>query len=96
MRVEFSDEAKHDLDEIAAFIARDSIEAADRWVDRLVDRALAIARAPRSGRVVPEFGDPLTRQVLVRSYRIIYRIEPKRVLVLTIVEGHRRLRRRGP
>lgn len=90
MRVEFSDEARRDLEEIAAFIARDNPLAAERWVDRLTDRALEIAAAPHAGRVVPEFRDPLVRQVLVRSYRIVYRVEPRRVLVLTILEGHRR------
>jgi plasmid stabilization system protein ParE len=91
VRVEFSDEAKRDLEAIAAFIARDSPLAAERWVDRLADRALKLAVAPHAGRVVPEFKDPLVRQVLVRTYRIIYRVEPHRVLVLTVVEGHRRL-----
>jgi addiction module RelE/StbE family toxin len=92
MRVEFSDEAKKDLEQIAAFIARDDEDAALRSVDRLVDRALELARAPRSGRVVPELGEPDLRQVLVRSYRIVYRVEPQRIVVLTIIEGHRRLR----
>lgn len=93
MRVDVADEAKRDLEEIAAFIARDDEDAALRWVDRLVNRALDLARAPRSGRVVPELGESDIRQVLVRPYRIVYRIEPQRVLVLTMIEGHRRLRR---
>jgi hypothetical protein len=42
--------------------------------------------------VVPEVGDPDIREVFLRTYRIIYRIEPDRILVLTIFEGHRRLR----
>jgi hypothetical protein len=36
--------------------------------------------------------DPDVREVFLRTYRIIYRIEPARILVLTIFEGHRRLR----
>jgi mRNA-degrading endonuclease RelE of RelBE toxin-antitoxin system len=41
---------------------------------------------------VPEVGDPKIREVLVGGYRVIYRLEQKRLLVLTVIEGHRRLR----
>ena len=43
---------------------------------------------------MPEIGDRTIREVLLKSYRIIYRVEPKRIIVLTVVEGHRKLR--GP
>jgi toxin ParE1/3/4 len=94
VHVEFSPEALSDLEEIAVFIARDSPSPAERWVDRLVDRAVAAGLAPRAGRVVPELQDSTVREVLLANYRIIYRVEARRVLVLTIIEGHRRLRRR--
>jgi addiction module RelE/StbE family toxin len=94
MRVEFSPEAESDLDEIAAYIAADDPDAALAWVDKLVDRALRIANAPRAGRVVAELADPSVREVILGNYRIVYGVERQRVLVLTIIEGHRRLPRR--
>jgi toxin ParE1/3/4 len=93
LRVELSPQALLDLEDIADYIARDNPSAALRWVDRLVARAQRLGAVPRSGRVVPEIGDSDVREVLLRSYRIIYRIEARRVLVLTVIEGHRRLRR---
>jgi toxin ParE1/3/4 len=92
VKVELAPEAEADLEAIALFIARDDPVAAVAWVDRLVERAHAIAKAPRAGRVVPEVGDPAIREVFLKSYRIIYRTEAHRILVLTILEGHRRLR----
>jgi toxin ParE1/3/4 len=92
VKARFSPEALADLEEIGDFIARDDPAAASRWIERLVARAEQAARAPRSGRIVPEVRDPEVREVFVRSYRIIYRIERHRVLILTIIEGHRRLR----
>lgn len=93
MRAEFSRQAEADLDEIAGFIARDSVDAALAWIDRLVDHANEAAAAPHAGRVVKEYADPKVREVLLKSYRIIYRVESKRIVVLTIIEGHRRLAR---
>jgi toxin ParE1/3/4 len=91
VRVEFSAEAQADLEEIGAFIAQDSAAAAEAWIDRLVDRALAAGHAPLAGRIVPELGDPAIREVRLKTYRIIYRVEARRMVVLTILEGHRRL-----
>ena len=46
---------------------------------------------PRAGRVVPERSDETLREVFVRTYRIIYRLRAKGILILTVFEGHRRL-----
>lgn len=93
LRVELSPQALLDLEGIADFIARDDLDTALSWVDRLIDRAQRVGAVPRSGRVVPEVGDPDIREVLLRTYRIVYRIEPRRILVLTVIEGHRQLQR---
>ena len=39
------------------------------------------------GRIVPELGDPSIRERFVYSFRLIYRIERRRVLILAIVHG---------
>ena len=41
--------------------------------------------------MVPEFDDPSTRELLVRSYRMIYRVESDRVFVLGLIHGARDL-----
>src|SRR2546430_2489553 len=96
MRTEFSPQALADLDAIALYIARDDPEAALAWVDKLVDRAERAARPPRGARIVPEWGDPDIREVFLKTYRIIYRIEAARILVLTVFEGHHLLRQPSP
>lgn len=92
MKADFSPTAVADLEEIALHIGRDNPHAAEAWVDKLVDRAENAAHQPRAGRVVPEVGSPDVREVFLRTYRIVYQIELDRILVLTILEGHRRLR----
>jgi addiction module RelE/StbE family toxin len=94
VRVELSPEAQYDLEAIADYIAADDPRAAEAWVEKLVERARLAAAHPRAGRVVPEWGDADVREVLLRTYRIIYRVEPKRILVLRVIEGRARLRPR--
>lgn len=47
---------------------------------------------PFGGRVVPELARNDLREVFLRSYRIVYRVCGDDTRVLTIFEGHRRLR----
>jgi plasmid stabilization system protein ParE len=50
-----------------------------------------LAGHPRSGRVVPELGQDLVREVLLGSYRIIYRLLDDEVQIITIHHGARLL-----
>ena len=37
-----------------------------------------LAQFPELGRIVPEFGDTHIREIVVRSYRVIYRVDHAR------------------
>ena len=91
MRLRWTQRARRDLLAIGRYIARDDPVAARRWVDRLRARARAAARRPLAGRVVPEFERTDLREVLLGNYRVVYRVRPKEVHVLTVFEGHRLL-----
>lgn len=39
--------------------------------------------------MVPELNREDIREVLLRSYRIVYRVRPDGIVVLTVFEGHR-------
>ena len=88
MKVSWSVRAETQLVEIEDYIAIDDPVAAERLVERIRDRVRRVARMPRSGRVVPELSRDDIREVLVGRYRIVYRLEPKALLVLTVFEGH--------
>ena len=93
MSVTWSREAGENLVDIEEFIARDSVERAIRFVDALIDHAEAIlSDNPRSGRTVPEIGNPDIRELIYRGYRIVYRVNGDRIAILTVFEGHRLLR----
>jgi toxin ParE1/3/4 len=90
MRVVWSPLAIERAAEAAAYIAKDSPAAARRWVDDLFAAVATLASLPERGRRVPEFPRPDVREILFGSYRVVYRIEARRVAVLTV----RHLRRR--
>jgi plasmid stabilization system protein ParE len=93
MRLAWSRESSENLADIEEFIAKDSLERAIRFIDALIDHAETIlADNPRSGRVVPEIGNPDTRELIYRGYRIVYRLKGDVLEILTVFEGHRLLR----
>jgi len=87
----WSPEAVEDVESIASYIERDSPWYAKAVVSRIVETAETLADFPEMGRMVPEIGDPLIRERLVYSYRIIYRLEPQRVLIAAVIHGRRLL-----
>ena len=84
-------QSQDDLREIVTFIPRDSPEQARAFGNLLVDKALALGLQPEMGRVVPEQDDPAVREIVVRSYRIIYEVvhEPTAVFILRFWHGAR-------
>ena len=92
MTVIWSAEALENLSEIEKFIGRNSPDKAESFVDYLVERGESIARNPRIGRITPEISHPDIRELIVKKYRIVYRVQEKRIEILTVFEGHKLLR----
>ena len=91
MKVIWSPLALESADEIADYIAEDDAKAARMF---LIDIFGAVARLetfPNSGRVVPEVKRPNIREIIFGNYRVIYRVERKRVSILTVRHGKQRL-----
>ena len=86
MRVVFwTKQALADLAAIRAFISQDSLHYASVIVSRLIAATDRLVPFPESGRSVPEFDDPLVREVVDRPYRIVYRlVGSDEVHVLTV------------
>lgn len=77
----WSPTARFDLKDIAAFIAEDSVSAAERFVRSLFQTVERLADFPESGRIVPEFGDPAIREVIRKPCRIVYRVDTRKHIV---------------
>ncbi|MFW5871198.1 MAG: type II toxin-antitoxin system RelE/ParE family toxin [Verrucomicrobiota bacterium] len=64
----------------AQLFAIDVLRAADRLID-----------FPESGRMVPEAGNPVIREIIFGNYRIVYRFRKDTVEILTVYHGSRLL-----
>ncbi len=87
--VVWTESARASLRQIHDFIALDSHYYAKEVVDNLVDLAERIVELPSRGRVVPERNDPTLREVILYSYRIIYRVTDDGIVIMAVLHGRR-------
>ena len=80
-----------DLEAITEYIARDSEYYARAVVTEILSTSRRIGVFPLAGRMVPEIGDEHTRERLVYSYRLVYRVESARILIVAVIHGKRLL-----
>jgi len=78
-----------DLESIRAFVAKDSPMYAGLVVQRIVAAVERLRAFPESGRIVPERSDPAIREVIVRPYRVVYRVRPGLVEIATVFRASR-------
>lgn len=92
MKLIWTREALVKLSEIEHFIAQDSPERAERFVNYLIDRGESLIKNPGIGRIVPEIANPGIREIIAKKYRIVYYLHENQISILTVFEGHRLLR----
>lgn len=90
-RVVWSPEAIEDVEAIAEYIAKDSQHYARAVVLKLLEAARDIRDYPKAGRVVPELADDAVRERFVYSYRLIYEVRERDVLIVAVIHGKRQL-----
>jgi plasmid stabilization system protein ParE len=73
--------------EIAGYIVQDNPDAAESWISTVFEKVEHLKKFPESGRVVPETDNMTIRELIYSNYRIIYRVEEKRLSVLTVRHG---------
>jgi plasmid stabilization system protein ParE len=76
--------ARSDLRDIVRYISIDNPDEAIRFGRFLVSRTRLLAQSPELGRIVPEFEDALIREIIVRAYRVVYRVDHSEQLVEVI------------
>ena len=85
-------EARQDLQGIYDYIANESPHYAGLVTDHIINAVGRLVQFPESGRIVPELKRTDVREVLWRSYRIVYRLAaPDQAQVLTVFRSERLL-----
>jgi len=84
----WSPSSRDDLQEIVKFIASDNRELAEAFGYRLIARTEQLRDFPGSGRKVPEHHDPAIRELILRPYLIVYRVDHDRKCVEIVRVWH--------
>jgi addiction module RelE/StbE family toxin len=85
----WSPQSLRDLESIRDYVATDSPRYAALVVERIIQGVERLTDFPESGRVVPERNDSQLREVIVRPYRVVYRIRTGVVEIATVFRASR-------
>ena len=96
-RLIWSRRATSELQEIAAYIAKDAPNYSEIVVRRFLERGKLLLDQPQQGRRLPEYGglDEM-REVFVHRWRMIYEVTPDTVTILAILHGARLIENAPP
>ena len=84
MKVVWSFIAAGNLIESNRYIAKENPEAARVVIKDIHEAENRIKDFPEKGRVVPEIRKNNIKEIFCRGYRIIYKIETKKIIILTV------------
>jgi toxin ParE1/3/4 len=73
-KIIWSPTAFKDIDLIAEYISRDSLDIAALFVLEIIRETEILIKFQRSGRKISELNDPSKREIIHGTYRIMYRI----------------------
>ncbi len=94
VQINWTNQAKSDLKNIAEFISRDSVRYAKSQINRIKQRTNILRNYPLSGRTVPEYEVQEVRELIEGNYRIIYKlVDKERIDILTIYHSSRMMKR---
>ena len=91
MRLRRLPRAIRDVDDIWHWIAAEDLEAAERWVRRIVEATDRLTEFPKSGAPRPELA-PGARSIVIGRYLVLYRVGPDSIDIMRVVHGARDLR----
>lgn len=83
--------ASEDLTQIYNYIYQDSIYYSMKTINEIVDLIKHLEFSPYMGRKVPEYDLREVRELIYKSYRIIYEVRSNKILILRIWHSARKL-----
>ncbi len=90
----WTDTAQKDLLNIIDYISFNSKQNAKNSFNKIKQIANQLNSMPEKGRVVPEldfFNIKTYREIILYPWRIIYKIEAQKVLILSVIDGRRNI-----
>jgi len=89
--IKWTQSAWADLEEAADYIAKDSEYYAKAFVSEINEAVKSLYKFFERGRIVPEFNDKSIRELFVRNFRLIYKLDNNTVYITGLIHGARNL-----
>ena len=80
--------ARLDIEDIVRYISADDLDRAITFGAFLIKHTERLGQFPELGRVVPELDDDSIREIIVRAYRVVYRIDHGKRLIEVVRFWH--------
>lgn len=93
-KVDWAEVAYQDLESIIEYITNEDVINAVKVLDRIEEKADTLNTLPNRGRIVPELkwhGVTRYRELVIKPWRLIYRVEGKQVWVVAVLDSRRNL-----
>ncbi len=91
MKIIWTNEALQSLQDIKDYISLDNEKRANDFVNYLIGRSEIIRQNKQIGRIVPEISNNSIRELIVKNYRMVYKIHGDKIEILTVFEAHKLL-----
>ena len=91
--VRLAESALRDLEGVVRWYSEQGVpEIGQRFVAELMAQIETLQAHPDRGRMVPEFNQPVLRELIHPPFRIVYRRDPDRVRVVRVWRSERLLK----
>ncbi len=90
----WSEVAASDLDQIITFIAQRNPRNVATFGRKILRRTASLANSPFRSRLIPELkaiGLEIYRELIIDPYRVMLKVQGKKVLILGVFDGRRDL-----
>lgn len=90
VNIELKLNAKEDMNQIEEYISRDSIYYANKTIEEIVEKIKYLSMFPYMGRKIPEYNNINLREIIYKSYRILYKVNSS-VYILNVIHHSRNI-----
>ncbi|TKT90866.1 type II toxin-antitoxin system RelE/ParE family toxin [Dyadobacter frigoris] len=84
-RINWSEEARQDLDTIFLRLNSESLSYSKKWINDVFSKIELLEKFPNMGRTVPETRLTSIREILVGKYRVIYNVAKNNVIEIMAI-----------
>lgn len=93
MKIEFAQSAVADLDSVIKYYeSQGEPKVGEKFVKTIAQKIERLYKYPDSGRVVPEHQALFIREIIVSPFRVVYRREERKILIIRVWRSERLLK----